>query len=90
MADFQLAKNAAKALHEDFDNRSSCQLASSVLMFLSLFRRSGLISTMRKKITLPKNPKSDLDDLPKNFLSINDYAAAPTHAEVINTVSRAA
>jgi arylsulfatase A-like enzyme len=29
------------------------------------------------------NPKSDLDDLPPNFLSINDYAVAPTHAEVM-------
>jgi len=36
----------------------------------------------KDKIILPKNPKSDLDDLPKNFLSINDYAVAPTHAEV--------
>ena len=31
---------------------------------------------------MPNNPKSDLDDLPKNFLTINDYAVAPTHAEV--------
>jgi choline-sulfatase len=26
-----------------------------------------------------------LDDLPKNFLAINDYAVAPTHAEVVES-----
>jgi arylsulfatase A-like enzyme len=34
-------------------------------------------------LTLPSSPKSDLNDIPKNFLGINDYAVAPTHAEVV-------
>jgi len=36
-----------------------------------------------ESLTLPKNPKLDLGDVPKNFLTINDYAAAPTHAQVV-------
>jgi arylsulfatase A-like enzyme len=34
-------------------------------------------------LTLPQSPKSDLNDIPKNFLGINDYAVAPTHTEVV-------
>ena len=34
-------------------------------------------------LTLPQTPASDLDDVPQNFLGINDYAVAPTHAEVV-------
>ena len=83
MADFQLAKNAAKALREDFDK--------PFFMSVGFFRpHVPLFVPPRwfdlydaEKIALPKNAKSDLDDLPKNFLSINDYAVAPTHAEVI-------
>jgi hypothetical protein len=44
--------------------------------FRSLFRRSGLNVYDSEKLTLPKNPKSDLDDLPKNFLGINNYGSA--------------
>ena len=83
MADFQLAKNAAKALQGDFDK--------PFFMSVGFFRpHVPLFVPPRwfdlydaEKTTLPKNPKSDLDDLPKNFLSINDYAVAPTHAEVV-------
>ena len=83
MADIQLAHNAAKALKEDFDK--------PFFMSVGFFRPHVPLFVPPKwfelygadKITLPKNPKSDLDDLPKNFLSINDYAVAPTHAEVV-------
>jgi arylsulfatase A-like enzyme len=83
MADVQLAKNAAKALQEDF--------GKPFFMSVGLFRPHvplyvppkwfDLYDT--KTLTLPKNPKSDLDDLPKNFLGINNYAVAPTHAQVL-------
>ena len=83
MADIQLAHNAAKALKEDFDK--------PFFMSVGFFRPHVPLFVPPKwfelydadKITLPKNPKSDLDDLAKNFLSINDYAVAPTHAEVL-------
>ena len=83
MADYQLAKNAAKALKDDF--------GKPFFMTVGFFRPHVPLFVPPKwfdlyeaeSLTLPRNPKSDLDDLPKNFLSINDYAAAPTHAEVI-------
>lgn len=83
MADVQLAKSAAAALREDFEE--------PFFMTIGFFRpHVPLFVPPRwfdlydaEKITLPNNPKSDLDDLPKNFLGINDYALAPTHAEVI-------
>jgi len=82
MADIQLAHNAAKALKENFDK--------PFFMSVGFFRPHVPLLVPPKwfelydadKITLPKNPKSDLDDLPKNFLAINNYAVAPTHAEV--------
>ena len=36
-------------------------------------------------IPLPKSPASDLEDLPMNFRTINDFAVAPTHAEVLRS-----
>lgn len=83
MGDFQLAKTAAKALQEDF--------GKPFFMSVGFFRpHVPLFVPPRwfdlydaEEIILPKNPKSDLDDLPPNFLSINNYAVAPTHAEVI-------
>jgi choline-sulfatase len=83
MGDFQLAKSAASALQEDFDK--------PFFMSVGFFRpHVPLFVPPRwfdlydaEKIILPKNPKSDLNDLPPNFLGINDYAVAPTHAEVI-------
>ena len=84
MADIQLAHNVAKALKEDFDK--------PFFMSVGFFRPHVPLFVPPKwfalydagKIVLPKNPKSDLDDLPKNFLRINDYAVAPTHAEVVS------
>jgi arylsulfatase A-like enzyme len=36
-----------------------------------------------ERITLPDNPMSDLEDLPSNFLTINEYALAPRNADVL-------
>ncbi len=35
------------------------------------------------KITLPKTPLADLEDVPKHFLGINEISVTPTHAEVV-------
>ena len=83
MADFQLATKAAEALQEDFEN--------PFFMSVGFFRPHVPLYAPPKwfelydveKLTLPNAPKSDLDDLPKNFTTINNYAAAPTHAEVV-------
>ncbi len=83
MADHQLAKSAAEALKEDFEK--------PFFMTVGFFRPHVPLFVPPKwfdlydpeTLTLPKNPESDLDDLPKNFLGINDYAVAPTHAEVV-------
>ena len=82
MGDIQLAEAAAKALKDDFDK--------PFFMSVGFFRPHVPLLVPPKwfqlyekdKIILPNNPQTDLDDLPKNFLSINDYAVAPTHAEV--------
>ncbi len=83
MADFQLAKKAAESLQEDFDK--------PFFMSVGFFRPHVPLFVPPKwfelhdaeSLTLPRNPKSDLDDIPKNFLGINDYAVAPTHAQVV-------
>ena len=83
MADFQLAKNAAETLQDDFEK--------PFFMSVGFFRPHVPLYVPPKwfdlykagSFPLPRNPGTDLDDLPKNFLSINDYAVAPTHAEVI-------
>lgn len=83
MADIQLAKKAGEALQEDFDK--------PFFISVGFFRPHVPLFVPPKwfnlyeadSFTLPRNPKSDLEDLPKNFLSINDYAVAPTHAEVV-------
>ncbi len=72
MADIQLAHRAAKALREDFDK--------PFFMSVGFFRPHVPLFVPPKwydkyeaaKITLPKNPEFDLDDLPKNFLGINN------------------
>lgn len=84
MADYQLAKNAAEVLKEDFDK--------PFFMTVGFFRPHVPLYVPQKwfdlyevdSFTLPRSPKSDLEDLPKNFLTINNYAVAPTHAEVVN------
>ncbi|NRB28752.1 MAG: sulfatase, partial [Roseibacillus sp.] len=83
MADIQLAQNAAKALKEDFEK--------PFFMSVGFFRPHVPLFVPAKwfdlydaeSLTLPRPPKSDLNDVPKNFLGINNYAVAPTHAEVI-------
>lgn len=83
MGDFQLANSAAKALREGFDK--------PFFMSVGFFRPHVPLFVPPRwfdlydagKIILPNNPLTDLEDLPPNFLSINDYAVAPTHAEVI-------
>ena len=83
MADYQLAKNAAKALGEDFEK--------PFFMSVGFFRPHVPLYVPPKwfdlydadSFMLPNNPKSDLNDLPGNFLRINNYAAAPTHTEVV-------
>ncbi len=83
MADFQLANSAAEVLQKEFDQ--------PFFMSIGFFRPHVPLYVPPKwfdlydadSVTLPKNPTSDLDDLPKNFLGINNYAVAPTHAEVI-------
>jgi len=83
MADYQLAENAAAALRGEFEK--------PFFMSVGFFRpHVPLFVPPRwfdlydpERIALPENPLSDLEDLPKNFLGINDYAVAPTHAEVV-------
>lgn len=83
MADYQLARSAAKALHEEFEK--------PFFMSIGFFRPHVPLYVPPKwfdvyqadNFLLPTNPKSDLDDLPRNFLGINNYAVAPTHAEVV-------
>ena len=87
MADHELAQVAAKALREEFEKEKPFFLS------VGFFRPHVPLFVPPKwfelydpeKITLPDNPKSDLDDLPKNFLSINDYAVAPTHSKVVES-----
>ena len=84
MADYQLAMNAAKKLKEEF--------GKPFFMTVGFFRPHVPLYVPPKwfelydanSLTLPRNPKSDLEDLPGNFLTINNYAVAPTHAEVVN------
>ena len=83
MADFQLARKASRAMQEDF--------GKPFFMSVGFFRPHVPLYVPPKwfamydedALVIPRSPKSDLDDLPKNFLGINDYAAAPTHREVI-------
>ncbi|MGY8693112.1 MAG: sulfatase, partial [Verrucomicrobiia bacterium] len=83
MADFQLAETAAEALQENFEK--------PFFMTVGFFRPHVPLYVPPKwfdlydaeRITLPDNPMSDLEDLPGNFLNINDYAVAPTHNDVL-------
>ena len=83
MFDFQLANRAAAALKQSYDK--------PFFMSVGFFRpHVPLFVPPRwfdlyapETLTLPDNPQSDLEDLPKHFLRINQYAVAPTHAEVI-------
>jgi len=82
MADFQLAEKAATALQTETDQ--------PFFLSVGFFRPHVPLFVPPRwfdlydvnTLTLPAARLSDLDDLPPNFLSINDYAVAPTHAEV--------
>lgn len=86
--DMKLAQNAAKALHEEFDK--------PFFMSVGFFRPHVPLLVPpkwfdlydRDAIKLPRTPKSDMDDVPMNFRTINDFALAPTHAEVLATDSQ--
>lgn len=83
MADFELAQNAAKALRKD-SGRPFFMTVGFFRPHVPLFVPPKWFDLYEAdSFMLPRNPKSDLEDLPKNFLSINDYAVAPTHADVI-------
>jgi arylsulfatase A-like enzyme len=83
MADFQLANSAAQTLQEDFDQ--------PFFMSVGFFRPHVPLFVPPRWfelyyvdiLTLPRTQKSPLNDIPNNFLGINDYAAAPTHAQVV-------
>lgn len=83
MADYQLATTAAEVLGDEFEK--------PFFLSVGFFRpHVPLFVPPRwfelydaESFSLPLTPKSDLDDLPPNFLSINDYAVAPTHDEVV-------
>ncbi len=83
MFDLQLAEKAAAAVKEEF--------GKPFFMSVGFFRPHVPLFVPPKwfdlydegTLTLPNNPRSDLDDLPGNFLDINDYAVAPTHDEVV-------
>lgn len=84
MADFQLANKAAVALREDFEQ--------PFFMSVGFFRPHVPLFVPPKwfdiydedSLALPRSPISDLDDLPTNFLGINDYAVAPKHSDVLH------
>jgi choline-sulfatase len=81
--DYQLAGAAASVLGEEFDQPFFMSVGFR-LPHVPLFVPEEYFDRYDpEKITLPNNPLSDLDDLPPNFTSINEYAVAPTHAEVL-------
>ncbi|MGB0413105.1 MAG: sulfatase [Coraliomargarita sp.] len=83
MGDYKLALDAAKMLKENYDQ--------PFFMSVGFYRPHVPLLVPPKwfdlydveAIPLPKSPESDLTDLPPNFQSINDYALAPTHSEVV-------
>ena len=83
MADFQLAQKAANFLQSDFKPPFFLSVGffrPHVPLFAPpcWFQKYDI-----EALKLPDIPSWDLDDVPKNFLNINSYAVAPTHAEVL-------
>lgn len=82
MADERLARKAATLLRQDYDQ--------PFFLTVGFFRPHVPLFVPQRwfdlydaaTLQLPDNPLSDLDDLPPNFLSINEYALAPTHQQV--------
>lgn len=88
MFDIQLANKAASTLQEDFD-RPFFMSVGFFRPHVPLHVPAKWFSLYNKEsIALPNNPLADLDDVPNNFLSINEYAAAPTHVKVVETGSQ--
>lgn len=83
MGDYKLAVDAAAALQQEHDK--------PFFMSVGFFRPHVPLYVPPKwfelydeaQIALPTNPLVDIEDIPTNFLSINDYAVAPTHREVL-------
>lgn len=88
MDDFQLAQRAAVALGKEF--------GKPFFMSLGFFRPHVPLHVPQawfdrydaETMALPEIPDDDLGDLPPNFQGINDYAAAPTHAQVLASGSQ--
>ena len=83
MADFQLAKSAAAALQEDFEQPFFMTLASFAPMFHSLFRPSGSIFTMQNRSRCPRIPSRTSTISRRTFSASTTTRVAPTHAEVV-------
>jgi arylsulfatase A-like enzyme len=85
MGDYQLALDAATVLKENHDQ--------PFFMSVGFYRPHVPLLVPPKwfdlydveAIPLPKSPESDLADLPPNFRTINDYALAPKHSEVVSS-----
>jgi arylsulfatase A-like enzyme len=83
MADHQLALDSVKFLQGDLKKPFFLSVGffrPHVPLFVPpcWFQKYDIES-----IHLPNIPRWDLDDVPENFLNINSYALAPTHAEVL-------
>lgn len=84
MSDYQLAEKAAAVLKEDFEK--------PFFLTVGFFRPHVPLFVPPKWFELydesspdllPLDAKADIRDLPPNFLGINEFAAAPTHAAVV-------
>ena len=83
MADHQLALDSVQILQSDLKKPFFLSVGfyrPHVPLFVPpcWFQKYDIES-----IHLPNIPRWDLDDVPRNFLNINSYAVAPTHAEVL-------
>ena len=83
MYDRQLADEAAAALSEKHE-RPFFMSVGFFRPHVPLFAPEKWFTEYdRESIALAASPEEDLKDLPPNFLSINEYAIAPTHASVV-------